>query len=373
MSEKKRIAIITDGPSPYRVDHYRFLQNTYKEYEFHIIFAIKNFKSELRQWKSSDEGLKNVNYLPNHTILIKRKYDNRQIFITHGVGKVLKQIDADVVVCMEYNPTSIQTMIWCKRNKIPYISLTDGTLYSERNINTIQRLSRKFIMKNADAFVASSTKAKEKIESYNVKKRIFLSYLSEEQDKYLQNKTDNKGKIILYVGSLIERKGVDLLLNAMAQMTSECELNIAGNGPLLQELQTQVQQLGLNGRVHFLGYKQREDLLVLYQNADLFVLPTREDCYGLVIMEAMCSSLPVVVSKFADGAYDLVEQNVTGMIIDPYNCDEFANALEKSLKINTGTNKWGIAGNKRIRDFSFEHVSIAFIDAIKYVLNKMIR
>lgn len=368
MNEKKRIVIITDGPSPYRVAHYRFLQNTYKEYEFHVIFAIKKSKSELRQWKTSDEGLKNVNYLPNHTILIKKRYDNRQIFITHGVGKVLTQIDADVVICMEYNPTSIQAMVWCKRNKIPYISLTDGTLNSERNISKIQRLSRKYIMKNADAFIASSTKAKEKIESYNVKERIFISYLSEDQGEYLQKKIINNGRVMLYVGSLIERKGVDLLLNAMAKMTSECELNIAGSGPLLQELQTQTKQLGLSDRVHFLGYKQRQDLLNLYLDADLFVLPTREDCYGLVIMEAMCSSMPVVVSKFADGAYDLVEQNVTGMIIDPYNSDEFANALEMALKINTGTNKWGIAGNKRISNFSFEHVSVPFMDAIEYVL-----
>lgn len=368
MSERKRIVIITDGPSPYRVAHYRFLQNTYKEYEFHIIFAIKKSKSDLRQWETSDEGLDNVNYLPNHTILIKKRYDNKQIFITHGVGKVLKRIDADAVVCMEYNPTSIQTMIWCKTNKVPFISLTDGTLYSERNINRVQYLSRKFIMKNADAFIASSTKAKEKIESYTTKKKIFVSYLSEDLENYLLNKTHNNGKIILYVGSLIERKGIDLLLNAMAKMNKVCELNIAGTGPLLQELQDQAKRLGISNRVHFLGYQQRQDLVNLYRNADLFVLPTREDCYGLVIMEAMCASMPVVVSKYADGAYDLVEQQVTGLIVDPNNSDEFAKAMEVTLKTNEGTNIWGIAGNERVRKFSFEHVSVPFVDAIRYVL-----
>ena len=367
----KKIVIITDGPSPYRVDHYKFLQNSYKEYEFHIVFSIKKSKSELRQWETSAiNELKHVHYLPNYTILIKKRFDNKQTIITHGVGKVLKQIVPDAVICMEYNPTSIQTIIWCKKNKVPFISLTDGTLHSERNINKVQFYSRKFIMKYADAFIASSTKAKEKIESYTTKKKIFISYLSEDQDKYLQTKIHNNGRHILYVGSLIKRKGIDLLLNVLIQIKEEWELNIAGTGPLLKELQEQAQRLGISDRVHFCGYQQVQGLVNLYQNADLFVLPTREDCYGLVIMEAMCASLPVVVSKYADGAYDLVEQHVTGLIVDPENIEEFAKAIDIALKANKGTNKWGLIANERIRRFSFDYVSVPFVEAIRYVLNR---
>lgn len=370
MCTRKRIVIITNIPSPYRVDHYQYLQNTYKEYEFHIVFAVKKFKSELRQWKASIKGLENVYFLPNYTIFIKGRYDDRHIFITYGVGKILNKISPAAIVCMEYNPTSIQTMIWCKKKKIPYISLTDGTLYSERNINKIQQLSRKYIMANSNVFIASSTRAKEKIEAYTKKKKIYISYLSEDLEYYLQDKINNHGKTILYVGSLIERKGVDLLINAIAKMKTQCELNIAGNGPLLEELKQQSIKLHLDKKIHFLGYQQNDKLRVLYQNADLFVLPTREDCYGLVIMEAMCASIPVVISKYADGAYDLVDEEVTGIIIDPYNSDKFAQAMDRALNINRGTNKWGIAGNAKIRNFSFKQVSIPFIEAIKSVLVK---
>lgn len=368
---RKKVVIITNEPAPYRVDHYKFLQKQYKKYEFHIIYSIEKTKSELRQWDDSTSGLKNVYFLPSYEVVMKRRYDNREIIITYGVGKVLKSIEPDVVVCMEYNPTSLMTMHWCRREKVPYISLTDGTLYSERNIGKFQKISRKYIMKYSSAFIASSTRAKEKIESYNVKKKIYVSFLSEDISKYLNNKRSAiRKEQIIYVGSLIERKGVDLLIRAYANLKSNCKLIIAGEGPLKKELIDLVYSLKLEDKIEFVGYKQRAELVELYSDSKLFVLPTREDCYGLVILEAMCASLPVVASKYADGAYDLIEVGVTGEIVDPYNEIEFAKCLDKVIQKNDADNEWGNNAYKRAKTFGFDIVSKEFITAIDDVLSE---
>ena len=66
-----------------------------------------------------------------------------------------------------------------------------------------------------------------------------------------------------------------------------------------------------------------------YLESDVFILPTREDCYGLVIFEAMCASLPVIASKYADGAFDLMEDGVQGRIVAPYNTAELAQAIDE--------------------------------------------
>ncbi len=366
-----KVVIITSVPAPYRVAHYKYLQEKYKDYEFYIIFLNTRSQSKLRQWDNSTEGLNNVTFLPRFTLVFNRKYDVRQIIITHGIKKTLNQISPNVVVCMEYNTTALQTMSWCKRKNIPFISLTDGTLHSERNIGKVQKISRKYIMKNADAFIASSTKAKEKIESYKPKTPIYTSLLTVDIDQYLYEKRENQdsGQLI-YVGSLIERKGIDLLFDALSTVKREYHLRIVGSGPLEDEVRNQARQLGIDNRIEFCGYKQRDELVELYKQANFFVLPTREDCYGLVILEAMCASMPVLTSKYADGAYDIINPGINGQIVDPYDKEEFGKAIEDMIDKTAENNVMGIEAYKRAHDFSFDKVSIGFMEAIRYVLDR---
>ncbi|MFR8313286.1 MAG: glycosyltransferase [Ruminococcus sp.] len=98
-------------------------------------------------------------------------------------------------------------------------------------------------------------------------------------------------------------------------------MRIVGNGTdkEIEELKTRIKNANLLGKVEFCGFKQGKDLLEEYQYASVFVLPTREDCFGLVLLEAACTGTPIVTSKYADGAYDIITENVNGSIIDPYN------------------------------------------------------
>lgn len=83
------------------------------------------------------------------------------MFLPVGVEKLLAEIKPDLVFAMEYNPTILRAVHWCRKKRIPFISWTDGTLNSEKNIRKVQRLSRSYIIKRAAAFVASSTASKQ--------------------------------------------------------------------------------------------------------------------------------------------------------------------------------------------------------------------
>ena len=114
-------------------------------------------------------------FLKSKTIKIKKKFDTKYIHIPWGVTEVLDEISPDVVIGSEYNPTVIQSLIYCKRNKIPFISWTDGTLYSERNINLLQKVLRKVIVGSASAYIASSTKSREAQLAYGAtKEKCFI-------------------------------------------------------------------------------------------------------------------------------------------------------------------------------------------------------
>lgn len=360
----KRVAIITNIPAPYRVDFFEYLQKNYLNYQFMIIYSSRN--EDNRNWKIEQEKMGNSVFLESRTIKIKKRYDNYYLHIPTGVAKTLKQIKPDVVVGSEYNPTIIQALQYCKKYKIPFVSWTDGTLFSERNRNFIQKFLRRYVIARASAYIASSSKSKEAQIYYGAKKeKCHISYLTVDVEKYIQKpQGQGKGKI-LCVGSLIERKGVDLLLKALAKTNCEYSLYLAGAGPEKDNLRTQAEDLQISDKVHFLGQLNREELLKHYAESDLFVLPTREDCFALVILEAICAGLPIVCSRYADGAYDLIEEGKNGYIIDPYNEEKFAACIEKLLENSELTKEMQQHSDKIIEKFRFSNIAKGYMEAIE--------
>ncbi len=351
---RKRVIFITNIPSPYRVDFFVYLQKHVPEYEFHIIFSGAGMEN--RKWNVELRALKNYLFLRSRTLIIRRRFDDRYIFLPTGVERTLREVRPDLVIAMEYNPTILMAVHWCAKNRIPFISWTDGTLHSERNIGKVQRMSRKYIIKRAAAFVASSTASKEAQIAYGADPaKCFISCLTVDIRKYLARKETYEARQLIYVGSLIQRKGLDLLLPALARTADDIRLVIVGEGQERSLLEKQARQLGIADRVEFRGFVEGEALRGLYAASDVFILPTREDCYGLVILEAMCASLPVISSKYADGARDLIVEGENGCIVDPEDTEAFARAIDQMFAggrlAQMGRRSYG-----RAQEFSFEHV-----------------
>lgn len=362
-SQKKHVVIITNIPAPYRVDFFQYLKEHAKDYRFTILYSSR--REDNRSWKIEEKKLENSLFLESKTLKIQKRFDTKYIHIPWGVEKTLNNLSPDVVIGSEYNPTVLLALHYCRKKKIPYISWTDGTLYSERNISRLQRFLRKYVVSHADSYIASSTKSKEAQMAYGApEEKCHISYLTVNVDAYRQEpKGTGKGKI-LCVGSMIQRKGVDLLLEALSKVKAEYSLYLAGEGPEKEALQKLAASLKIENRIHFLGQLDREMLLKHYEDSDLFILPTREDCFALVILEALCSKLPVICSCYADGSYDLIENEKNGSIIDPYDREAFAETIERFL--TDAELRENIRGQsaKILEKFRFENVSKGYLDAI---------
>lgn len=362
--KKKRMIIITNIPSPYRVDFFYYLQQHEKEYEIHIIYASRN--EDNRSWEIDKYKMQNSHFLDSWTVKIPRRYDTKYIHISRGVARLLKKLSPDVVVGSEYNPTILQAVHYCAKHGVPYVSWTDGTLHSERGIRGFQKKLRKHVIAHAAAYIGSSTKSREAQLAYGANPdRCFISFLTVDLDKYRVQSVRREANRILCVGSLIERKGVDLLLQALAGVNMPFTLVLAGSGPEEERLRSQGAALGIQNKVEFHGYLQLEELRRQYERSSIFVLPTREDCFALVILEAMCAGLPVVCSQYADGACDLVEEGVNGYIVDPYDAKVFREQLEKLLQNQAEAVRMGAASLQKLDRFRFEQVSKGFMDAVK--------
>lgn len=367
----KRIVLITNIPSPYRVDLFDYMQKNLTEYEFHVIYTSRS--EDNRLWDINEDKMKNSHVLESRVLKIRGKLDDRYIHLPGNIGALLSELEPDVVIGFEYNPAALQSFFWCKLHKVKFIHLTDGTLHSERNVGKVQKLSRKLIIPRADASIASSTKAKEKLLAWGAKEEnIFESLLTVDTTPFLKAEKTFGGNRILYVGSMIPRKGVDLLLDALAYVDTDYELRIVGNGTIeeIDALKQQAKDLGIENKITWCGFQTGEALVEEYRQAAVFVLPTREDCFGLVLLEALSSRTPIVSSKYADGAYDIVKDRENGFIVDPEDGKAMGEAISSILKDVALQKQFSENCIPEIGRFSFNEVSKGYVKAIEYVNTK---
>lgn len=142
------------------------------------------------------------------------------------------------------------------------------------------------------------------------------------------------GPIILYVGRLAHRKGVHVLLKAMPSVLKvfpRAQLLIAGNGYMRGLINLLIKRLKLKSHVKLLGFVSEEDLPKLYNASNVFVLPSLYgESFGVVLLEAMASGKPVVASRVG-GIPEIIENNVTGILVESGSKGSLADAILKIL------------------------------------------
>jgi len=162
----------------------------------------------------------------------------------------------------------------------------------------------------------------------------------------------------LAVGRLEEQKDYSNLLQAfkiIIQDGHEAQLRVAGQGPLLENLQRQSINLGISGRVVFLGL--RRDIPLLLDAADGFVLSSAWEGLPNVVMEAMAAAKPVVATSVG-GVPELVQEGVNGYIVPPGDSEALAVAMVKMMALPEA-DRWamGRAGRAHIEaNYSLERV-----------------
>jgi glycosyltransferase involved in cell wall biosynthesis len=140
------------------------------------------------------------------------------------------------------------------------------------------------------------------------------------------------------VGRLIEPKGVDLLIQAIAVYRRErgpCALWIVGDGPEKTSLAELARRLGVDDAVAFLGTVDHKGLKGALDACDVFVFPTLRDLTGRVAVEALTAGVPVVVSPMAGAAGTIVEDGVNGVVVDPRDPHALAAALHRAADPQT--------------------------------------
>ncbi len=157
---------------------------------------------------------------------------------------------------------------------------------------------------------------------------------------------------ILFVGSLVPRKGLSYLIDAAREITGHTpnvKFLVAGDGPLKKSLTKTVSEKGLKENFEFIGRVNEENLAGLYGCVDVFVLPSIQEGQGIVLLEAQASGLPVVAFDVS-GVKEAMVDKETGLLAMPGSSGDLAAALLKIIGDKELCNRMGSNGRRFVEE-----------------------
>ncbi len=179
---------------------------------------------------------------------------------------------------------------------------------------------------------------------------------------------------LLGIGRIVPQKGFDLLLDAYARLLyrrlDAPDLIIAGDGPERENLQAQVNTLGLAQRVHLVGRADRMQAVSLFHGCAFFVLPSRQEPQGIVSLEAMACAKAVVAARVG-GVPEIVQDGETGLLFRGGEAVALGAALEKMLADPDKAAAMGRAGRARAEaHFTWECIADEYFQIYEQVSRK---
>ena len=245
-----------------------------------------------------------------------------------------------------------------------------------------------FIGRNVDAILVPGPKHREFFTKLGVSEdKIFimpnvsnieLSDKDHENKEKIKEKLGlNDKKVILYVGRLIDLKGVDYLIKAFDKLSKKMEnavLIIVGDGPEKGKLESLVKDLNIENRVIFMGNIENELLGAYYLLSNVFVLPSITTYYAdacpLVVNEAMYFGKPVITSD-AVGTTFMIENDKNGYVVPERNSEKLGEAINKVLSNHELEKKMGEESKKLIKkSFKYENMIEGFNAAVDLIKSK---
>ncbi|NQE05076.1 D-inositol-3-phosphate glycosyltransferase [ANME-1 cluster archaeon GoMg1] len=260
------------------------------------------------------------------------------------IMKYRKKID--VLQCMMIYPNGFIGLLLNKLFEIPFFSwIRGGDWYFAKN-NRIKRKMIASVLRNS-LVVVQSNEIKKDVESE----------FPEANLKIIPNAVDilgirANGEYIIFVGNLIERKGVKYLIKAMKNVKGK--LIIVGDGPERKKLEKLAQSLEVN--CEFVGAVAPEKVSEYLMKGKLFVLPAvKGEGFPNVILEAMSVGLPVVATSLG-GIPDLVKNGETGFLVKPADVEALAG---KITEIVNNDSLWSIMSDnclKEVKRYSWDNI-----------------
>jgi glycosyltransferase involved in cell wall biosynthesis len=288
--------------------------------------------------------------------------------------------DVDLVLGID-----LDGFLWARRRRLPFVASLKGVIADElqnergwvRRLLGVQARWERLNTQRADLVMVTSRYCADVVcRAYGVmNERLAVVPEPIDLDAWdaefaRASRRRHPGPVVLSVARMYPRKHLGDLLRAAALLRRTVEdirVRIVGRGPEWDTLQRLQAELDLGSSVTMLGDLSRERLAEEYVSADIFCLPSVQEGFGIVFLEAMAAGLPVVACRAA-AIPEVVLDGTTGVLVPPREPSALAEALEQLVRHPERAARLGEEGRRRVAAFTPRHVAERFLDAVRSLL-----
>jgi hypothetical protein len=334
-----RTALLTNFIPPYFLPVLRVLQNSVESLRVFLSTPMEND----RPWESAWDGIDVVvqrSIATHHNRSFKVGFS--ETIVRHFPWDTLPQLHRyrpDVIVSAQLGFRTIQAAAYrLLHPSCRLVIWADLSQHTEREVGAVQRQVRRSLLARADAVVATGRSGSEYIQGLGVPaNRIVIAPYVTDVTSLPRPAVPRDARVarrFLFVGQLIERKGLEPFLRALAQWAfahaeEKCEMWLVGDGPLRNSLERF--PVPPNVTLRFFGNVPYSETRDFYSHAGIFVLPTLSDTWGLVINEALAAGLPILGSRYSQAVQELVTDGVNGWTFHADRPGEVMDALNRAM------------------------------------------
>lgn len=360
MSNKNlRVLLTTNIPAPYMID---YLDCLGKLCDLTVLFEMRSAKDRKEEWYGT---LENKSF---KGVFLDAKPVTAESGLSFKITKYLKGDFDRIIIANPTTPTGVVALLYCRMKKIPHILQSEGGFRGTGK--GLKERFKKFLMGKAELYLSGMKGNDDYFLSYGATEETlrwypFTSLKKEQIDKQIIFEEERinirkelnitEERVIVSVGSVIPRKGFDILLKAKANLNNNVGLYIIGGEASLECLQI-IEEKELTN-VHFIKHCDFFMLRKYYHAADIFTLLTREDTWGLVINEAMASGLPIITTDRCVAGKQLIIDGVNGYIIPTDDVETVTVRINELLSNEELRNEMAQNNLNKISEYYIENMA----------------
>lgn len=347
---------LADGGSPHTIKWARSLAS--EGYEI-LIFGLSSFSSELYK---NEKNITAVSFGIDEATMKSGNGSLRKLRYLSAVFKVrslIKEFKPDILhVHFVSSYGLIASLVGFKRT---FMSVWGADVYDFPLKSQLHQRLLEFVLSKADSIFSTSHVMAKQASKFTDKKIEVIPFgidLQRFRSFHPPERIWSEDNLVIgTVKSLEDKYGISDLIKAFALIKnkrnqSNIKLLIVGKGTKEIELKSLVETLGIAGSVHFTGWIPVEQIPDFHNMLDISVFPSILDSesFGVAVVEASASEKPVIVTKVG-GLVEVVEDNVTGIVVPPQDPEALAQAIEKLIDSKELRLSLGQAGRKRVEKF----------------------
>lgn len=298
----KKVLYLTNIEVPYRV---RFFNELAQHCDLTVLYESRASGSRNKIWAKSE------------TICHRVEYLRSRMDITGILKQISSGYDAIIIGC--YNSrVQMLAILLMRLLRIPYIINLDGETFLEGR--TFKNRMKRFFLSGAEKYLVAGEKAAVSIKSVSENKTIIPYYFSSLSEKEVGEHKSiaascERENTILVVGQYFQYKGMDIALEA-ARMDPSLHYKFVGMGSRTKQF---LQEHSIPDNVEIIPFLQKPDLEKEYQSCAMLVLPSRQECWGLVINEAASFGMPIVSTWGSGAAVEFLGDDYPQYLAEPGN------------------------------------------------------